>query len=89
MADGWSADLEATIVKRVGKSPAELGNTSGTSGCPDVLELSNGDFAIIGQDLTDHYGPVLPAGAVLSAGERLVIVPRNMLAAAKRELPDG
>lgn len=86
---GWEPDLNASFVRRVADSPKALGNTTGTSGCPDIWELSNGDFAVIGRDLTDHYDQLLPPDAQVSAGERLVVVPRNMLASAKSELPNA
>ena len=42
------------IIRRIGPDPHEGGKQSaGASGCPDILELDNGDYAIIGADVTD------------------------------------
>lgn len=38
-------------VRRLGKPPKELGNTIGVSGSPDILELDDGSFAVIGVDM--------------------------------------
>lgn len=84
----WSPDPSATLVGRVGASPVELGNTTGTTGCPDFWQLSNGDYAVVGRDLTENYSANLPAGLVISEGERLVVIPRNLITSAKGQLPD-
>ncbi|MFE3457007.1 hypothetical protein ACFXKD_05625 [Nocardiopsis aegyptia] len=89
MARPWEADPSATMIRRLGKSPEELGNTDKVTGCPDVWELSNGDIAVIGRDLTDSYRERLPEGASLAADERLVVLPRNTAVAAKADLPDA
>jgi hypothetical protein len=57
--------------------------------CPDIWQLSNGDIAVIGRDLTASYGLRLPDGVRLSADERLVVIPGNMLSAAKADIPDA
>jgi hypothetical protein len=88
MARSWEADPTASLTRRLGKSPAELGTTGGESGCPDIWELDNGDIAVIGRDLTDVYASKLPADVTVAPDERLVIVPRIMITTAKRDLPD-
>jgi hypothetical protein len=85
----WKADPAAGFRRRLGKSPLELGNTNATPKCPDIWELDNGDIAVIGRDLTVHYRPKLPAGVSVGADERLVVIPRNMLVAAKPDIPDA
>ncbi|MEC3995498.1 hypothetical protein VSR01_18980 [Actinacidiphila sp. DG2A-62] len=89
MADVWEADLSALFVKRLGKSAAELGNSEEEDDCPDIWQLDNGDIAVIGRDLTEHYGSRLPQGVTLRADERLIIIPGNMLSAAKADIPDA
>jgi hypothetical protein len=61
----------------------------GHSQCPDIWELSNGDIAVIGRDLTASYRSRLPAGVSIRPDERLVVLPRAMMIAAKADLPDG
>jgi hypothetical protein len=48
-------------------------------GCPDVWELSDGNVAIIGVDATDSYAGLLPEGVGIGHGERLVVVPRELM----------
>lgn len=89
MGDAWEADLSALFVKRLGKSAAELGNSEEGDDCPDIWQLSNGDIAVIGRDLTEHYGSRLPQGVTLRADERLVIIPGNTFSAAKADIPNA
>lgn len=89
MAGAWKADPSALFVKRLGKSAAELGNSQDEEKCPDIWQLDNGDIAVIGRDLTSHYGPRLPKGVSLGSDERLVVIPGNMLSAAKADIPDA
>lgn len=89
MATRWDADPTATFARRLGRSAAELGESGGTTTCPDIWELSNGDVAVIGRDLTDAYAGQLPEGVSVGAGERLVVIPRSMILAAKPDIPDA
>ncbi|MFE3070475.1 hypothetical protein [Streptomyces sp. NPDC059247] len=88
MVRGWEADPSSPLVRRLGRSPAELGTTGGEQGCPDVWELENGDIAVVGRDLTDSYLARLPPGLVVAPDERIVVIPRRTAAAAKADLPD-
>jgi hypothetical protein len=76
-------------VRRLGKTPAELGATSNVSGSPDILELADGAFAIIGVDVTDELGRSPLADARCAANERIVRIPRSTLVAAKQDIPDN
>jgi hypothetical protein len=89
MARAWEADPSALFVRRLGKSAVELGNSDGKEECPDIWQLDNGDVAVIGRDLTDAYGSRLPSGVVLAPDERLVVIPGDMLRAAKPDIPDA
>lgn len=89
MAGAWEADPSASFVKRLGKSAAELGNSDGREQCPDMWQLSNGDIAVIGKDMTGDYRSRLPDGVALGVGERLVVIPGNMLSAAKADIADA
>ncbi|MEO3974008.1 hypothetical protein [Streptomyces sp. CAU 1734] len=88
MARAWEADPAALFERRLGKSAGELGNSDGHDDCPDIWRLSNGDIAVIGRDLTGAYASRLPDGVSLGADERLVVIPGNMLSAAKGDIPD-
>lgn len=80
--EGWRPDPEATFARRPGGSPMELGNTSAPPNCPDLWELSNGDIAVIGHDLTDNYSGTLPDGVYLAPYERLIVIPRSTFKSA-------
>lgn len=88
MGKKWEADSTASFLRRLGKSSHELGQTSGNSSCPDIWELDNGDIAVIGQDLTADYKARLPEDVSVDPGERLVIIPRKTIIAAKTDIPD-
>lgn len=89
MREGWDPDPNAPILGRIGRSPQELGVSSQDASCPEILELANGDYAVIGRDLTDHYAAHLPAGVSLGPGERLLVIPGPTLRAAKPDIPDA
>jgi hypothetical protein len=85
----WEADSSAGLKRRLGKSALELGDTNATAGSPDIWELENGDIAVIGRDLTAAYADRLPEGVGIVHDERLVVIARNMLVAAKPDIPDA
>ncbi|MCX5560418.1 hypothetical protein [Streptomyces sp. NBC_00038] len=85
----WEADLQAWFARRLGRSPQEPGLTGATESCPDIWELENGDFAFIEREATDAYEERLSAGVSVAQSERVVIVPRSTLLAAKRDIPDA
>lgn len=78
------------FLRRIGSDPHANGaQSSGCSGCPDIWELANGDFAIIGIDITDAAITKLPPSAGCGPDERIVRLPRSLLANAKRDIPNG
>lgn len=89
MTRPWEADPSAGMARRLGKSPMELGNTSASPSCPDIWELDNGDIAVIGRDVTSAYSRRLPGDVSIGADERLVIIPRSTLIAAKPDIADA
>jgi len=76
------------IVRRVGVSPQQRGSASGQS-CPDVFELSDGNFAVIGTEATAALEKELPSDASRADYERIVIVSRETLVRAKGDIPDA
>jgi hypothetical protein len=85
----WEADGSAGFKRRLGKSALELGDTNASPTCPDIWELDNGDIAFIGRDLTASYARRLPPGVSIGEDERLIVLPRNMIVAARRDFPDA
>ena len=63
--------------------PADMGFTKMLKGiCPDIFETETGDFLIIGRDVTSIVEPEIPADAIISKGERAVLIPRDLLVSA-------
>lgn len=75
------------IVRRLGVSPCRRGSTDGAT-CPDIFELDDGNFAIIGTDVTDSMETQLPADAARADYERIVVITRETLVKAKADIPD-
>ncbi|MER5468439.1 hypothetical protein ABZX90_00485 [Streptomyces sp. NPDC002935] len=76
------------IVRRVGATPRERGSATGQS-CPDIFELSDGSFAVIGREATQELDPELPPDASRADYERIVIITRETLLRAKKDIPDA
>ncbi|MGV2919419.1 hypothetical protein [Streptomyces alfalfae] len=76
------------IIRRIGASPRARGSVSGQN-CPDIFELSDGSFAVIGTDATAKLDAELPPDASRGNYERIVIVTRETLVRAKADIPDS
>lgn len=77
------------FLRRIGQDPqTNQVQCSGSSGCPDIWELANGDFAVIGVDITLTAQPLLPSSAGCAPHERIIQLPRRVLVNAKRDIPD-
>ncbi|MGA3285582.1 MAG: hypothetical protein ABSD57_14130 [Verrucomicrobiota bacterium] len=82
-----NANLE--FLRRVGPDPHANGRqTIALNNCPDIWELDNGDFAVIGIDITDAIKVKLPPTAGCGPDERIVRIPRNLLVDAKPDIPN-
>lgn len=78
-----------SFVRRIGPDP-HLGGakTYAVHGCPDIWELADGDFAVIGPDITAAAAPCLPPSASCGPDERIVKLPRRSLVLAKPDIPN-
>ena len=77
------------FTRRLGPDPHANGAvTASCDGCPDILELENGDFAVIGVDITDTASSQMAFGASCGRDERVVRIPRQTLVLAKPDIPD-
>ena len=77
------------FLRRIGDDPHANGaKSSGCSGCPDIWQLADGDFAVIGIDITDAATSKLPPTAGCGPDERIIRLPRNLLVNAKRDIPN-
>lgn len=82
------------VKRRLGKDPHTLpeviarGGSASLSGCPDVLELENGDYAVIGIRKTKEMVHLLPDSVGCGPDEEIVVVPRVILQNAKQDIAD-
>jgi hypothetical protein len=74
------------VVRRLGSTPRERGSLNNGT-CPDIFELDDGSFAIIGTDRTDELEGLLPPDAGRADYERIVVITRETMVAAKRDIP--
>ena len=75
--------------RRISKTPQELGlSNGGAEDCPDLWELTTGDYAAVGLDVTGELAARLPEGVKVGPHERVVLVPRSLLASAKPNIAD-
>jgi hypothetical protein len=77
-------------LRRIGPDPHLDGSqTPGLQGCPDIFELENGDFAIVGRDVTAEVKGDLPPEATCGPDERIIAIPRKTLLRAKPHIPEN
>jgi hypothetical protein len=80
---------DLVFIRRLGPDPHANGAmTYALRGCPDILELDGGDFAIIGSDITSEAAANLPPSANCGPDERIIRIPRRTLVLAKSDIPD-
>lgn len=75
------------IARRIGLPPQLRGSNCGST-CPDVFELTDGRFAVIGTEQTSEIQQARPDMRELSRYEIVVVVDRRTLACAKAFIPD-
>ncbi|MFR9799732.1 hypothetical protein ACL02U_28130 [Streptomyces sp. MS06] len=75
------------IIRRIGASPRARGSVGGGN-CPDIFELADGNFAVIGTDVTEKLDGGLPADASRGEHERIVVITRETLLRARNDIPD-
>jgi len=74
--------------RRIGTDPHLGGEqTANASGCPDVWELEDGRFAVIGLNMTGSLKPMLPETASCGPDEQIVVIPRHLLLNVKKYIP--
>lgn len=77
------------FLRRLGPDPHANGaQTAALNGCPDILELESGDFAVIGEDITAAALAHMLPTAGCGPDERVVRIPRKTLVLAKRDIPE-
>ncbi|MEU3983107.1 hypothetical protein AB0F77_23980 [Streptomyces sp. NPDC026672] len=76
------------IIRRLGVSPRERGSMTGDT-CPDIFELSDGNFAVIGVEATEELDAELPPDAARGDRERIVVISRETLLRARDDIPSA
>ncbi|GAA3813507.1 hypothetical protein GCM10022403_053920 [Streptomyces coacervatus] len=76
------------IARRLGDPPRKRGSYTQET-CPDLFELSDGNFAVIGTEATTALDPHLPQDAARADYERIVVISRETLIRAKKDIPDA
>lgn len=75
------------ILRKLGPK-TDASRCAGGHGCPDLFELTTGDFAVIGTDITRVALNWLPPGSGCAPSERIISVPRRTFVLAKQDIPD-
>ena len=76
------------FLHRLGPDPHANGlQTVALNGCPDIIALDTGDFAVIGIDITATAQGRLPPTVGCGQDERVVWIPRKTLVLAKQDIP--
>jgi hypothetical protein len=55
--------------------------------CPNLFELTDGNFLGVGRDVTSRAKPLLPRDAGCADYERIILLPRRVIVAAWPQLP--
>ena len=55
--------------------------------CPQILEMADGDFAGVGPDITNEALAAMPPGPGVGPQERVIRIPREVLIAARADIP--
>lgn len=76
------------FIRRLGQNSGRALCSTGYN-CPGILELTTGDFAVVGTDITGEAADKLPPGGGCGPEERIVRVPRATLVAARAEIPSA
>ena len=74
------------FLRRLGPTTKSGNSCIGAKHCPDLFELEDGDFAVIGADITSAADK-LPPDAGCGPGERIVRLPRQILVLARADIP--
>ena len=73
------------FTKRLGGNGVNL--CEGGYHCPQILEMEDGNFAVVGTDMTTEAIPAMPPGPGVGPLERVIRVPRHVFVAARAEIP--
>lgn len=64
-----------------------VATSTGAKGCPDIWELDDGSFLVIGTDQTEALRQLDGEGIYLDEHERMIVIPRRTLLSARKNIP--
>jgi len=73
------------FLRRLGQNAGH--QCSGGHHCSQILELLDGDFAAVGLLITDQAVKAMPPGPGVGPAEGVVKIPRNVMIAARLDIP--
>ncbi|WP_237330818.1 hypothetical protein [Streptomyces sp. BA2] len=76
-----------SITRRIGDPPHQRGSLTGAT-CPDIFELSDGNFAVIGTEMAEAVRQQLLPDCRCTRHRCIVIITRLTLIRAKRDIPN-
>ena len=72
------------FIRRLGQNAQQC---SSGHYCPQILEMTDGDFAAVGLDITGEAIKAMPPGPGVGPKEGVVKIPRHVMLAARAEMP--
>jgi hypothetical protein len=72
------------FIRRLGQSAINLCESG--HNCPQILEMTNGNLAVVGLDIREKAVKAMPPGAGVGSQEGVVEVPRAVVIAAMIDL---
>ena len=73
------------FIRRLGQKGQNQCSTGAR--CPQILEMADGDFAGVGTDITNEAALAMLPGPGIGSNERVIRIPRQVLIAARAEIP--
>jgi hypothetical protein len=73
------------VLRRLGEKRINL--CEGGHHCSQLIELTDGDFAAVGADITSEIAGNLPPGPGVGPQERVVRIPRRVMIASRADIP--
>jgi hypothetical protein len=55
--------------------------------CPQILEMEDGSFAVVGLNITNEAIAAMPPGPGVGPKESVVKIPRHIMIAAQADIP--
>lgn len=77
------------LKRRLSEDPKAGRSAQSTSAntCPDIWELEDGTFLVIGTDRTEELRNLVGDDVHLDSTERMIVLPRRTLVSAKNRIP--